>query len=59
MHGASLCVQVRFDCMASAPLSFAGLHELPELLEPGLYAGGFIELLELLKSGVETSGFIF
>ena len=45
--------------MASAPLSFAGLHELPELLEPGLYAGGFIALLELLKTGVETSGFIF
>ena len=45
--------------MASAPLSFAGLHEVPELLEPGLYAGGFIEVLELVKSGVETSGFIF
>ena len=58
MHGAVLCVQVRFDCFAKAPPSFAGLHELPELLQPGLHAGGFIELPELLQPGVHASGFI-
>ena len=58
MHGASLCVQVRFDCMANAPPSFAGPHALPELLQPGLHAGGFIQLPELLQPGVHASGFI-
>ena len=42
MHGASLCVQVRFACGANAPPSCAGLHELSEVLQPGLHAGGFI-----------------
>ena len=42
MHGASLVVSLRFDCAADAPLSFAGLQELPEVLQSFLHASGFI-----------------
>ena len=42
MHGASPYVRVGFDCGANALPSLARLHELPELLQPGLHSGGFI-----------------
>ena len=42
MHGASLLVFLRFDCATDAPFPFAGLQELPEVLQSFLQVSGFI-----------------
>ena len=42
MHVASLVVFLRFDCATDAPFPFAGLQELPEVLQSFLQVSGFI-----------------
>ena len=41
MHGARPDVPIGFAKAANALLSFAGFHELSEMLQPCLFAGGF------------------